>query len=97
MTLAGIRHELEKTQGSISRTLYTILHSAQKDGIVDKDAAPTMRDGRLVIPVAPQVKRRINGIVHDESATGKTVFIDLRRWWRPTTKCASWRLRSAAR
>ena len=76
MTLAGIRHDLEKTQGSISRTLYTILHSAQKDGIVEKDAAPTMRDGRLVIPVAPQVKRRINGIVHDESATGKTVFIE---------------------
>ncbi len=76
MTLASIRHELEKTQGSISRTLYTILHAAQKDGLVDKDAAPTMRDGRLVLPVAPQVKRRINGIVHDESATGKTVFIE---------------------
>ncbi len=76
MTLAGIRHDLEKTQGSISRTLYTILHAAQKDGIVDKDAAPTMRDGRLVIPVAPAIKRRISGIVHDESATGKTVFIE---------------------
>ncbi len=76
MTLAGIRHDLEKTQGSISRTLYTILHAAQKDGIVDKDAAPTMRDGRLVLPVAPGVKRRISGIVHDESATGKTVFIE---------------------
>ena len=76
MTLAGIRNDLEKTQGSISRTLYTILHAAQKDGLVDKDAAPAMRDGRLVIPVAPQVKRRINGIVHDESATGKTVFIE---------------------
>ena len=76
MTLAGIRHDLEKTQGSISRTLYTILHSAQKDGLVEKDAAPTMRDGRLVLPVAPSVKRRINGIVHDESATGKTVFIE---------------------
>ncbi len=76
MTLAGIRHDLEKTQGSISRTLYSILHAAQKDGIVDKDAAPTMRDGRLVIPVAPAIKRRISGIVHDESATGKTVFIE---------------------
>ena len=76
MTLASIRHELEKTQGSISRTLYTILHAAQKDGLVEKDAAPMMRDGRLVLPVAPQVKRRINGIVHDESATGKTVFIE---------------------
>ncbi|MBR4897995.1 MAG: Smr/MutS family protein [Prevotella sp.] len=76
MTLASIRHELSKTEGSISRTLYTILHAAQKDGLVDKDAAPTMRDGRLVIPVAPNLKRRINGIVHDESATGKTVFIE---------------------
>ena len=76
MTLASIRHELQKTEGSISRTLYTILHSAQRDGLVDKDAAPTMRDGRLMIPVSPSVKRRINGIVHDESATGKTVFIE---------------------
>ena len=76
MTLASIRHELEKTQGGISRTLYTILHTAQKDGLVDKDAAPTIRDGRLVIPVAPSIKRRISGIVHDESATGKTVFIE---------------------
>ena len=76
MTLAGIRHDLSKMEGSISRTLYTILHSAQRDGLVDKDAAPTMRDGRLMIPVAPGLKRKINGIVHDESATGKTVFIE---------------------
>ena len=76
MTLAGIRHEIAQTEGSISRTLYTILHAAQRDGLVDKDVAPTMRDGRLVIPVAPGLKRRIKGIVHDESATGKTVFIE---------------------
>ncbi len=76
MTLASIRHELEKTSGGISRTLYTILHAAQKDGLVDKDVTPTMRDGRLVIPIAPGLKKRINGIVHDESATGKTVFIE---------------------
>ena len=76
MTLAGIRHELKSTEGSISRTLYTILHAAQRDGLVDKDAAPTLRDGRLMIPVMPGLKRKINGIVHDESATGKTVFIE---------------------
>ena len=76
MTLASIRHDLQKMEGSISRTLYTILHSAQREGLVDKDAAPTMRDGRLMIPVAPGLKRKINGIVHDESATGKTVFIE---------------------
>ena len=76
MTLAGIRNDLSKMEGSISRTLYTILHAAQKDGLVDKDVTPAVRDGRLVIPVSPGVKRRINGIVHDESATGKTVFIE---------------------
>ena len=76
MTLAGIRHDLQKMEGSISRTLYTILHAAQKDGLVDKDVTPAVRDGRLVIPVSPGVKRKISGIVHDESATGKTVFIE---------------------
>ena len=76
MNLAGIRHDMEQTAGSISRTLYTILHSAQREGLVAQDVAPTMRDGRLMIPVAPGLKRKINGIVHDESATGKTVFIE---------------------
>ena len=76
MTLAGIRHDMEQTAGSISRTLYTILHTAQRDGLVAQDVAPTLREGRLMIPVAPGLKRRINGIVHDESATGKTVFIE---------------------
>ena len=74
--LANIRRELAATTGSISRTLNSILRSAQAEGIVDKDVNPTVRDGRLVIPVAPALKRRIKGIVHDESATGKTVFIE---------------------
>ena len=76
MVLAGIRHDMEQTAGNISRTLYTILHAAQRDGLVNQDTAPTLRDGRLMIPVAPGLKRKINGIVHDESATGKTVFIE---------------------
>ena len=74
--LQRIRAELSRTEGSISRTLYNILRSAQSDGLVDKDVSPTLRDGRLVIPVAPGLKRKIRGIVHDESATGKTVFIE---------------------
>ena len=76
MNLAGIRHDLAQTEGSISRTLYNILRSAQSEGLVDKDATPALRDGRLMIPVAPGLKRKIHGIVHDESATGKTVFIE---------------------
>ena len=74
--LLKLRRELAKAEGAVSRTLYSILRSAQADGVVDKDVTPTMRDGRLVIPVAPGLKRRINGIVHDESATGKTVFVE---------------------
>ncbi|MBQ3990234.1 MAG: endonuclease MutS2, partial [Bacteroidales bacterium] len=74
--LQSIRRELTKTENSISRTLYNILHTAQSSGLVEKDVTPTLRDGRLVIPVAPALKRRISGIVHDESATGKTVYIE---------------------
>ena len=74
--LARIRRELASTMGSISRSLNSILRNAQSEGVVDKDVTPTMRDGRLVIPVAPAFKRKIKGIVHDESASGKTVFIE---------------------
>ena len=69
--LSRIRRELANTMGSISRSLNSILRNAQSEGYVDKDVAPTMRDGRLVIPVAPGLKRKIKGIVHDESASGK--------------------------
>lgn len=74
--LAQIRSELSRMEGSISRTLGNILRHAQSDGLVEKDVAPTLRDGRLVIPVMPSMKRKIRGIVHDESASGKTVFIE---------------------
>lgn len=74
--LQNIRQELARTEGGISKTLNRILRSAQSDGVVDKDVTPTMRDGRLVIPVTQGLKRKIKGIVHDESASGKTVFIE---------------------
>ena len=74
--LARIRKEIFQVQGSVSRSLHAILRQAQTDGLVEKDAQPTLRDGRLVIPVPPAYKRRLRGIVHDESATGKTVYIE---------------------
>ncbi len=74
--LSRIRREMAAAQGSVSRALHQILRQAQAEGLLDKDAAPTMREGRLVIPVPPAYKRKIGGIVHDESATGKTVFIE---------------------
>ncbi|MDE6545440.1 MAG: endonuclease MutS2, partial [Paramuribaculum sp.] len=60
----------------VNMLMRRVMSRAASDGIVDSDTAPTMRDGRLVIPVAPTHKRRIQGIIHDESASGKTVFIE---------------------
>lgn len=74
--LANIRKELTKIESTISHTLYNILRSAQSEGVIEKDATPTMRDGRLVLPIAPALKRRVKGIVHDESSSGKTVFVE---------------------
>ena len=74
--LARIRREITNLQGNVGRTLLSILRQAKADGFVDSDATPTLREGRLVIPVSPAFKRKVGGIVHDESATGKTVFIE---------------------
>ena len=75
-SLSQIRKEMSATMNGISKSLQSILRAAQAEGVVDKDVTPTMRDGRLMIPVAPAYKRKIRGIVHDESASGKTVFIE---------------------
>ncbi len=74
--LGEIRREKSATEGSISRNMSSILRKAVEDGIVDKGTTPAVRDGRLVIPISPFFKKKLRGIVHDESATGKTVFIE---------------------
>ena len=74
--LLTIRHNQEQAVRSVSHTLRTIIAEAQTEGYIDRDVSPTLRDGRLVIPVAAAVKRKLKGIVHDESASGKTVFIE---------------------
>ncbi|MCR4612856.1 MAG: Smr/MutS family protein [Bacteroidaceae bacterium] len=74
--LARIRREIRNATNSISRLLNNILKSAQSEGLVEKNVTPTLRDGRLVIPVAPALKRKIGGIVHDESDSGRTVYIE---------------------
>lgn len=74
--LASIRRQMIQVQSSVSRSLNQILRQAQADGYVEKDVTPTLREGRLVIPVSPAFKRKLSGIVHDESASGKTVYIE---------------------
>lgn len=74
--LASIRQQLKSISGSINSIMRRVMSRAVAEGFIDSDAAPSVRDGRLVIPVAPMHKRKINGIVHDESASGKTIFIE---------------------
>jgi DNA mismatch repair protein MutS2 len=74
--LARIRGEIFSKQASISKRIGSILKAAQADGLVDSDATTSMRDGRIVIPINASNKRKLKGIVHDESATGKTVYIE---------------------
>lgn len=74
--LASIRQSLASTSGTINSIMRRVMARAQQSGFIEADTAPSMRDGRLVIPVAPMYKRKINGIVHDESASGKTIFIE---------------------
>ncbi|MBS2213984.1 Smr/MutS family protein [Carboxylicivirga mesophila] len=74
--LARIRREIFNKQNSISRKLSSILKRAKQDGLVDADVTVSIRDGRAVIPVPAANKRKLGGIVQDESATGKTSFIE---------------------
>ncbi|MDE6396227.1 MAG: endonuclease MutS2, partial [Muribaculaceae bacterium] len=74
--LADIRHRMSTIQSRISSAIRRIMNRAVSDGIIDPDTQPAVRSGRVVIPVAAMNKRRISGIVHDESATGKTYFIE---------------------
>ena len=74
--LSGIRRSMASTAGSISSAMRRVMAAAVRDGLIEADTQPSMRDGRLVIPVAPMHKRRIPGIVHDESASGKTFYIE---------------------
>lgn len=74
--LYDIRSQMRSASGSMQRAMRRVMDRAVSQGLVDKDASPVMRDGRMMIPVAAGNKRAISGIIHDESATGKTVFIE---------------------
>lgn len=74
--LGDIRHRLQRKQAGISKRMQSLLQQAQAEGWADKESSIAIRDGRMVIPVPSAYKRKINGIVHDESATGKTSYIE---------------------
>lgn len=74
--LYSIRRSIKAATGSVQATMRAVLERAKNSQLVDRDAKPSMRDGRMVIALPAEKKRQIAGIIHDESASGKTVFIE---------------------
>jgi DNA mismatch repair protein MutS2 len=74
--LAAVRREIRQSEGQVSKRLHSVLQSAKSAGIVDADAAISIREGRAVILVAAANKRKLQGFIHDESATGKTFYVE---------------------
>ena len=74
--LAAVRREIRQSEGQVSKRLQAVLQGAKSAGIVDADATISIREGRAVIPVAAANKRKLQGFIHDESATGKTFYVE---------------------
>jgi DNA mismatch repair protein MutS2 len=74
--LAKIRKEILARQANMTKRLHAILKQAQKDGLVEEDATVSIRDGRAVIPISAGNKRKLKGIIYDESSTGKTSYVE---------------------
>ncbi len=74
--LAAVRREIRSREGQVAKRLQSVLQSAKNAGIVDAEASISIRDGRAVIPVSASNKRKLQGFIHDESATGKTFYVE---------------------
>ena len=74
--LYSIRKSIKDKEATVSKRINAILRQAQQDGIVEADAGVSIRDGKMLIPVASSKKRQFQGFVYDESATGKTTYIE---------------------
>lgn len=74
--LLEIRGAMRSREASLSKRAGAVLRKAQEDGIADSDASVSIRDGKFLIPVNTSAKRKQPGFVYDESATGKTTFIE---------------------
>ncbi|MEX0626095.1 MAG: endonuclease MutS2 [Chloroflexota bacterium] len=73
--LAAIRKRLRTAQDRVRERLNTMLRSSTLAGVIG-EAIVTMRAGRYVIPIRAEAKGKLKGIVHDQSASGATLFVE---------------------
>jgi len=74
--LQEIRGSIRRKQTSVTRKMESILRGAIDSGLVERETTVSIRDGRAVIPISASNKRKLNGIIHDQSATGKTAYVE---------------------
>ncbi len=74
--LEQIRRAIREREGQAAKRLQQVLAAAKSAGIVEADAQLSVRDGKTVIPVSASNKRKLNGFIHDESATGRTFYVE---------------------
>ncbi|HET8859139.1 endonuclease MutS2 [Marivirga sp.] len=74
--LQQIRSDIFKAQTQLRREVEKIYKQASANKYTPEDASITVRDGRIVIPVLAEYKRRVKGFIHDQSGTGQTVYIE---------------------
>ncbi len=73
--LAKIRRELETTHSRLLEKLQRLISSDRNQRYL-QEALFTQREGRYVIPLKAEFKGKIQGIIHDQSASGATIFIE---------------------
>ena len=74
--LLEIRCAVREREGQAAKRLQAVLSAAKNAGIVDADAQISIREGKAVIPVAAANKRKLQGFIHDEAATGRTFYVE---------------------
>ncbi len=74
--LSEIRKDLHKVEDRLRKTADKFIQWAQKQKYTDEEVQPTIRNGRMVVPIYAEYKRKIDGLIHDESGTGQTIFFE---------------------
>jgi DNA mismatch repair protein MutS2 len=74
--LASLRKQLRDEEGKVRRLTDQLYRQAVSQGWVPEGASPTIREGRLVIPMMAEYKRKMRGFIVDESSTGQTIYME---------------------
>lgn len=74
--LFDIRRKLAVEQANVKRALDRIYRTAKNSGWIGDEMTIAVRNGRLVLPILAEHKRKLSGFVHDETSTGQVAYVE---------------------